>query len=134
MTENLENAYKHYRNTAAYTTTTVIVFSAAILGWVAQKPDSFIPKDGTGKIALFILGLIPLFVAILSGICIQYLIFKGYLKEARNKFAMANQKEPKDGNPNIDFGRADDFVSICVGAFIFGFLTIAVFLSINYFS
>ncbi|MFQ5481315.1 MAG: hypothetical protein ACE5ER_01050 [Nitrospinaceae bacterium] len=134
MSGNIEDAYRHYRNTAAYITTTVIVFSAAILSWVAQKPDFLFPVDGVCKNVFFVLGLIPLFIAILSGVWVQFSIFKGYLKEARIKFAKANQNEPGNWDPNIDFGWADIGVKICVGAFMLSFSTIAIFLSINYFS
>jgi len=128
LNEEIVKAHKHYRSIAGFTTATVIVFASAILGWATIKPSSFIPENSSGKITLFILGFSPIFIAILSGVIVQWLTFWGYLKEARETH------QGKSSDKNTYFKTADYLTHFCVVVFLLGFLTIAVFFSIEYFT
>ncbi|MCH7500949.1 MAG: hypothetical protein IH886_13230 [Nitrospinae bacterium] len=154
--EKVGDAFRYYRERGLFFLNTVIVFASIVLGWVWASENEILSKEGCCKVVFYLFGMLPLAIAIILGILVQFLIFKGYRlhahsllqrfhaelrkgegqEEAESKAIIqahyAKAKELFDQSNKI-FMPAEKISFVNLFLFLLGFTTIFIFISIQFF-
>ena len=133
ITKLVNDSYNQYRHVAIQATATVVALASVILGWLFLRLNDFLAGCSGLKTIAYLLGFLPLAISITTSVLVQYLIFRGYYKQANIMGRHFGLQTPDTGSPNIDLGHADTLCHVTVGSFLLGFVVVVVLLSIKYF-
>lgn len=154
--EKVGNAFRYYRERGLFFLNTVIVFASIVLGWVWTSGNKIVASEICWKVVFYLFGMLPLVLAIILGVFVQFLIFKGYKLHAYSllerfhaalKQAGGNEgpeskasiqahyskaREHFDQSNNI-FKPAEIISFVNLFLFVLGFVTIFIFITIQFF-